>query len=278
MAVRINTFRWIPVEKAVLELEQKGELLRSADGSVFYSSRKSPHRYVDLRGAGDRFDIVSTDTQESRGEIDAFRAFKETHPGAVYLHRGDTYLVETLDLGTNTVKIFPAQVSYYTRVRGHKETEILEILDEKTAIIGAILFMFYPMNVIWSSYLLTDPPAIFFMIASILFGLKYIKYVPLKTRVPFPLPSGRVANIHGQIAKCYVTRLYPRIVVAISLGLGTSIGFLRRLTVEIFSNQVGHVPRMWGIFAFPEKGLRESKADLLEGVSLLSFLGLAGKQ
>jgi DEAD/DEAH box helicase domain-containing protein len=74
---------------------------------------------------------VSNDTQESRGEIDAFRAFKETHPGAVYLHKGDTYLVDTLDLGTNTVKISPSQVNYYTRVRGHKDTEILEIFDEK---------------------------------------------------------------------------------------------------------------------------------------------------
>ncbi|MFC1817386.1 Zn-binding domain-containing protein, partial [Thermodesulfobacteriota bacterium] len=99
----------------------------------FYSSRKAPHRHIDLRGTGTRFHIESSDTGESRGEIDGFRAFKETHPGAVYLHRGVTYLVDKLDLGTYTVKVTKAQVDYYTRVRGHKDTEILEIFDEKPA-------------------------------------------------------------------------------------------------------------------------------------------------
>ncbi len=121
------------IEQTVYDLEQKGELLRSADGDIFYSSRKAPHRHVDLRGTGDRFTIVSSDTEESRGEIDGFRAFKETHAGAVYLHKGSTYLVDHLDLETQTVKVSTAQVNYYTRVRGHKHTEILEIIDQKPA-------------------------------------------------------------------------------------------------------------------------------------------------
>jgi DEAD/DEAH box helicase domain-containing protein len=79
-----------PVEKAVLQLEASGDLLRSADGKAFYSSRKAPHRHIDLWGAGSRFRIENSATGEGTGEIDGFRAFKETHPGAVYLHRGET--------------------------------------------------------------------------------------------------------------------------------------------------------------------------------------------
>lgn len=120
------------VKKSVLSLEAKGDLLRSADGKEIYSSRKAPHRFVNLRGTGSRFNIVSSKTGESKGEIDGFRAFKETHPGAIYLHKGDTFLVDTLDLDTRTVKVSKAQVDYYTRVRSQKNTEILEIFSEKT--------------------------------------------------------------------------------------------------------------------------------------------------
>ncbi|MEW6673322.1 MAG: DEAD/DEAH box helicase [Thermodesulfobacteriota bacterium] len=121
------------VKKAVLQLEADGGLLRSADGKAFYSSRKAPHRTIDLRGAGPQFRIENSDTGEGTGEIDGFRAFKETHPGAVYLHRGETYLVDQLDLSTATVKVSRVQVNYYTRVRGFKDTEIIEIYDQKSA-------------------------------------------------------------------------------------------------------------------------------------------------
>ena len=120
-----------PVKTSVAELEAIGELLRSADGKELYSKRRAPQRRVDLRGTGNRFQIVCSKTGQSRGEIDGFRAFKETHPGAIYLHKGNTYLVDILDLDTATAKVTPAKVDYYTRVRSDKSTEILEVFDEK---------------------------------------------------------------------------------------------------------------------------------------------------
>ncbi|MBN1930113.1 MAG: DEAD/DEAH box helicase [Desulfobacterales bacterium] len=119
------------VQKIVQRLESQGELLRSADGKEIYSRQRSPHRFVDLRGSGSRFNIVCSQTGNNRGEIDGFRAFKETHPGAIYLHRGDSYLVDHLDTATRTVKVSQAKVDYYTKVRSYKNTEILEIFDEK---------------------------------------------------------------------------------------------------------------------------------------------------
>lgn len=123
-----------PVRKTVFRLEQKGELLRSAEGTEFYSRLPSPHRDVNLRGTGSQFNIICRRTGQTKGEIDGFRAFKETHPGAVYLHKGDTYLVDTLDLDTRTVKVSETKVDYYTRVRDYKNTEILEVLEEKNVL------------------------------------------------------------------------------------------------------------------------------------------------
>ena len=123
------------VENAVLVLEKNGALLKSGDGTEFYSSRLAPHRHVDLRGTGSRYNIVSSTTGKHKGEIDEFRAFKETHPGAIYLHKGDTFLVDTLDLDTKIAKVSRAKVDYYTRVRSEKNTEILEIYDSKKILI-----------------------------------------------------------------------------------------------------------------------------------------------
>ncbi len=120
------------VSAAVSRLEKTGCLLRSADGDMLFSARKHPHRDVDLRGAGNTYNIISARTGESRGTVDGYRAFKETHPGAIYLHQGQTYRVDTLDLETNTVAVSKCRVDYYTRVRGVKDTEILSLDREKT--------------------------------------------------------------------------------------------------------------------------------------------------
>lgn len=120
--------------EALAELLDKGELLKSEDGREVLSPRKRPQRDVDLRGAGAQIAIEDAATGEVIGAVDTLRACRETHPGAVYLHRGRTYLIESLDLPGRTVKARAARVGYYTRVRSSKETEILEVYDRRTVL------------------------------------------------------------------------------------------------------------------------------------------------
>lgn len=119
------------IMQACVSLENKGDLLRNAEGDRYFSRLKIPHRHVNLRGTGERFSINQGDTGTTIGEIDGFRVFKDAHPGAIYLHSGDTYLVENLDLNARNVTVSKANVDYYTRVRSHKHTEILEVHEEK---------------------------------------------------------------------------------------------------------------------------------------------------
>jgi len=109
------------IKTALHQLEDEGHLLRSADGRFLYSRRKAPHRKVDLRSAGSQYMIVDVETEDRIGEIDGFRVFRETHPGAVYLHRGKTYLIETLDTTRRIVRASATPVTYYTRVIADKD-------------------------------------------------------------------------------------------------------------------------------------------------------------
>lgn len=119
---------WIcsPEAQGVLaELEREGLLLRTADGSQWVAARKRPQRHVDLRGCGQTFTIEDSSNMVL-GTVDGQRALRETHPGAVYLHRGQSYVIKGLDMATATVRAEAARTTYYTRVRTTKSTEILE--------------------------------------------------------------------------------------------------------------------------------------------------------
>jgi len=120
-----------PILNCVIQLEKNGELLKRADGEVYYAKKRAPHRYVDLRGTGRRYSIIEKETHRVIGEMDDYRVFRESHPGAVYLHRGEAYLIKQLDLNARTVSAVKSQLNYYTKVRGFSDTEIIDIHEEK---------------------------------------------------------------------------------------------------------------------------------------------------
>lgn len=111
--------------RALTELRDRGLLLQSADGSQWFAARKRPQRQVDLRGAGQSM-TIEDESGVVIGTVDGFRAWRETHPGAVYLHRGRSYVVKELDAGRGRVLVEAARVSWFTRSRGQKSTDILE--------------------------------------------------------------------------------------------------------------------------------------------------------
>ncbi len=120
------------VRSGVDHLTEAGELLLGADGKTWFTNRKYPHREVDLRGSGRSFAIKKAGSEEILGQIDGVRCLKECHPGAVYLHRGQTWLVLDLDLLGHSVSAMRKNVNYFTRALSNKETEILEVCGTTT--------------------------------------------------------------------------------------------------------------------------------------------------
>jgi DEAD/DEAH box helicase domain-containing protein len=114
------------VRDVIAELIEEASLLLTADGNYWVGARKYPHREVNLRGTGQTFVIRNADDGSALGEIDFMRCFKECHPGAIYLHRGRTWLITDLDLETHEVTAVRKNVNYFTRATGNKNTEILQ--------------------------------------------------------------------------------------------------------------------------------------------------------
>ncbi|MGV1099617.1 DEAD/DEAH box helicase [Thiovibrio sp. JS02] len=119
------------VREAIERLCAEGALLLGADGRNWFTNRKYPHREVDLRGSGKSFTISEAISSEPLGRIDGIRCLKECHPGAIYLHRGQTWLVLDLDLNGHNVTVARRNVNYFTRAMSNKETEILEVCGSR---------------------------------------------------------------------------------------------------------------------------------------------------
>jgi DEAD/DEAH box helicase domain-containing protein len=109
-------------------LEANGELSRTSEGKKrWFSTKKRPHLGVNIRSIGQTFTIFDARTGGAIGTIDGIRAFKECHPGAVYLHRASPYQVERLAIEKKDVIARPTDLRYFTQVRSEKETEIIRI-------------------------------------------------------------------------------------------------------------------------------------------------------
>jgi DEAD/DEAH box helicase domain-containing protein len=74
-------------------------LLRRRNGKYFPAPGLEPHGAVDIRGsAGGQIVIVEADTGRLLGSTGVGQAPASIHPGAVYLHQGDSYVVDSLDI------------------------------------------------------------------------------------------------------------------------------------------------------------------------------------
>ncbi|HEY0513999.1 MAG TPA: DEAD/DEAH box helicase, partial [Thermoanaerobaculia bacterium] len=119
-----------PHQARVEKLLRQGHLLAAADGDEIFSLRRRPQRHVNLRGTGETFAILAGG--RTIGTVDGVRVLHECHPGAVYLHAGRQFLVEALEREERRVLAAAADLDYFTTPLTEKETEILEVLEERS--------------------------------------------------------------------------------------------------------------------------------------------------
>ncbi len=118
-------------QKALSEETKNGRLIERASESGWISASRKPQRTVDIRSVGESYTIFDEDGQNIIGTVSGERALSETHPGAIYLHRGKQHLIKSLDLDERNAYARPTRASYYTKALSDKETEILEVLRSR---------------------------------------------------------------------------------------------------------------------------------------------------
>jgi DEAD/DEAH box helicase domain-containing protein len=103
------------------------ELKRTPAGYV-WDGRDYPAARVSLRSATpDAFTVVDASTGALLGIVERERAYTTVHEGAVYLHLGEQYLVQELDLDARTAVVEPFSGDWYTQPK--KET--MTVVDEE---------------------------------------------------------------------------------------------------------------------------------------------------
>lgn len=93
-------------------------LLRRRSGRYFPAPGVEPHAAVDIRGsAGGQILIVEADTGRLLGSVGEGQAPASVHPGAVYLHQGDSYVVDALDTEDGIAFVHAEDPGYATFAR-----------------------------------------------------------------------------------------------------------------------------------------------------------------
>ncbi|MGH3330071.1 MAG: DEAD/DEAH box helicase, partial [Nocardioidaceae bacterium] len=118
-----------PTARAGVDALTDAGLLRRRARGWFWTDRRRASDLADIRSTGGApVRLVEHDTGRLLGTVDQSSAHGTAHPGAVYLHLGESYLVESLDLEENVAVVHPATPDYSTSAR---EVTDIAIMSEK---------------------------------------------------------------------------------------------------------------------------------------------------
>lgn len=116
---------------AVKNLVARGRLAERK-GRWYFAEHGFPSESVNIRSASQNtYTIVEVESGAVLGTVDAAMAFIYVHPGAIYLHRGDSYLVLELDIREKVAFVELASRDYYTQPRDNTVIKILKQRRER---------------------------------------------------------------------------------------------------------------------------------------------------
>lgn len=120
-------------DNARQELEVQGLVRHRQDKGYLSPSMNYPADKVNIRSASsDSFSILDVSKDNRLLEtIEEFSAFSQIHPGAIHLHRGESYFIEELDITSHTAYATPTEAPYYTQAKEITDLRITRVIREK---------------------------------------------------------------------------------------------------------------------------------------------------
>ncbi len=109
------------------ELEERGTLRLHRDRWYLSTEFVYPAQEVNIRStSSNTYAIVLEGSGVVLETIEESTAFFQIHQGAVYLHKGDSYLVTDLDLNARVAHAVPRDINYYTQTIDVTDIRIIE--------------------------------------------------------------------------------------------------------------------------------------------------------
>ena len=137
--------RTLGAEEVASRLVDDG-LLRRRSGKYYPAPGVDPHPAVDIRGpTGGQIVIVESDTGRLLGTAGAGQAAASVHPGAVYLHQGESYVVDALDFDEGMAFVHGEDPGYATFAR--ELTDIAVTGAGERRVFGSVTLGLVPVSV-----------------------------------------------------------------------------------------------------------------------------------
>jgi len=114
-------------------LEEQGILKERNQKWYLSPAIAYPAQAVNIRSTtGQNFAVVDTSTDSLLETVEASVALFQIHPGAIYLHQGESYLVTELDLANRTAYAVPTTANYYTQTKEIEDLHIIKVSRDKS--------------------------------------------------------------------------------------------------------------------------------------------------
>jgi len=112
-----ETNRFGPFADVVLELLEEDDLVKHIEGRWYWASSEYPAAKVNLRNIAGAIYTIQDEAEEERviGTMDEVSALSQLHTHAVYIHAGETYFVNKLDIEQKIASVERRDLDYYTQ-------------------------------------------------------------------------------------------------------------------------------------------------------------------
>jgi DEAD/DEAH box helicase domain-containing protein len=133
-----ESFGRVPAPRVAeyLDLLAEAGILHYSGDKYFWMSDAYPAQAVSLRSASADNVVLQAgegDEWAAIGEVDQDSAYWMTHPGAIYLHEGQAYLVEDLDLAQHVARLRPVDADYYTQPSSETAVQLVGLINQAAA-------------------------------------------------------------------------------------------------------------------------------------------------
>ncbi|WP_394276057.1 DEAD/DEAH box helicase [Luteococcus sp.] len=134
MALTETDERWFgPRLAALADQLVRQQLLRRRPTGWFWTRPERAVDSIDLRSLGGRpLDIVEADTGRVVGQVERGAADRTVHPGAVYLHLGEQWVVDEYQPDQLQALVHAESPGYFTQPKSLSEVRILATTDSRT--------------------------------------------------------------------------------------------------------------------------------------------------